>query len=154
MHRDTPTAATEIEDLYRTAAPAMLRLAFVLTNDRSAAEEIVDNAFLRTQQQWSRIANPGGYVRTAVVNACRSYHRHAAVVSRTPLPRPEPVTAECGELDDALSKLSYESRAALTLRYFSGLSDRDIAVTLGLHEATVRTKIHRALARLRKELSE
>ena len=56
------------------------------------------------------------------------------------------------ELGDALAKLPFPQRAVLSLRYFCDLTDREIAATLDIRPATVRTRIHRALTQLRKEI--
>ena len=98
------------------------------------------------------MANPGGYLRTTVVNACRDLHRHRAVVRRTPLPIAEPAIAEHDELFDALAALPWRQQAALVLRFHVDLSDADIAVALDCRQSTVRSIIRRALASLRKEL--
>lgn len=106
------------------------RLAFVLTGSSSFADEIVQEAFLKVHVNWAHIDNPGGYLRTAVVNGCRSYHRHQAVVDRTYLSPPVHATLVHRELDEALAKLPYRRRAALALRYFCDLPDADIALAL------------------------
>ena len=103
---------------------------------------------------WAQIDNSGGYLRTAVVNGCRSYHRHQAVVERTPLSPPVHATLVHRELDDAPAKLPYRRRAALALRYFCDLPDADIALALDVRPATVHSLIHRGLTDLRKEITQ
>lgn len=139
--------------LYEREWGGLNRIAFLLTDSRQTAEEIVQDAFVRLQSTTTRIENPGGYLRTVVVNACRDAHRHRQVVQRTPTPRVEPAFAEHDELFDALDRLPWKQRAALVLRYHVDLSERDIAAVLECRPATVRSTIHRALGALRKELS-
>ncbi len=119
-----------VAELYQLQRLPMARLAFVLTGSSSFANEIVQEAFLKVHVNWAHIENPGGYLRTAVVNGCRSYHRHQAVVERTPLSPPVHARQLHRELDDALAKLPYRRRAALALRYFCDLPDEDIALAL------------------------
>jgi RNA polymerase sigma factor (sigma-70 family) len=142
-----------VADLYQRQRLPMARLAFVLTGSSSFADEIVQEAFLKVHVNWAHIENPGGYLRTVVVNGCRSYHRHQAVVERTPLSPPVHSTQVHRELDDALAKLPYKRRAALALRYFCDLPDDEIAIALDVRPATVRSLIHRGLADLRKEIT-
>lgn len=146
-----------IADLYRVEREPMARLAYLIVRDVDLADEIVQDAFVRLHAQHGGVRNPAGYLRTAVVNACRSHHRHISVVRRTPLERPRPAEIEIdhldGELDHALARLSHDHRVVLALRYFCDLDDRDIASILGIRRATVRTRAHRALERLRQEIT-
>lgn len=146
--------AEALSELYRREWARLVRVAYVLTSSQHAAEEIAQDAFVRLQATSSTVRNPAAYLRTSVVNACRSYHRHRAVVDRTPLPRSEPVSADYDELSDALARLPWRQQAALVLRFHLDLPEDEIAVALGCRPATVRSLTHRALARLRKDLSE
>ncbi|MEO6125840.1 MAG: sigma-70 family RNA polymerase sigma factor [Ilumatobacteraceae bacterium] len=139
--------------LYEREWSSLFKVAFLLTNSHSTAEEVVQDAFVRLQTTRTRVLNPGAYLRTMVVNACRDVHRHQVVVDRTPLPRPETTLAEHDELFDALASLSRRQQAALILRFHVDLSEQEIASTLGCRPSTVRSIIHRALAILRKDLS-
>ena len=61
----------EIEDLYRDHALGLVRFALLLTGDRTAAEDIVQDAFLGLHQRWDKVRDPCrmlGYLRIAVVN--------------------------------------------------------------------------------------
>ncbi len=130
----------------------MARLAYVLTSDASRSDEIVQDAFLKVHANWQRIENPVGYLRTAVVNGCRSHHRHVFVVRRTPAERERVAHLVADELGDSIATLDYSYRAALALRYFCDLTDDEIAAALDIRPATVRTRIRRALMKLRKEI--
>lgn len=130
----------------------MVQLAFLLIGDAAAADEIVQEAFLQVHRRWSRLDNPGAYLRTAVVNACRSHQRHRRVVERKSIHAPESADLGANELGDALNKLPYRQRAALALRYFADLTDDDIATALDVRPATVRSLIHRGLTALRKNI--
>lgn len=146
-----------VAELFRTRRQPMARLAYVLTHNGDLADEIVQDAFLRLHANWAGVEQPSAYLRRAVVNGCHSHHRHLAVVRRTPI---EPATpapaADHATTDDrltaALAELSFDHRTILALRYFCDLDDVEIATTLGIGRATVRTRAHRALDRLRKEL--
>lgn len=143
-----------VAELYEREWVSLMRVAYLLTSSRSTAEEIVQDAFVRLQATRTTVLNPAAYLRTVVVNACRDVHRHRAVVARHPQPTPEPTIAEHDELFDALARLPWRQQAALVLRFHVDLAEPDIAVALGCRPATVRSLIHRALATLRKDLSE
>lgn len=143
-----------VVELYRTRRQGMVRLAYVLTRDPAVADDLVQEAFIAVHRNWDRVERPGPYLRTAVVNACRSHHRHLRVVRDVPAYRPRMVetpTPFDHELQEALERLPFDQRAVLALRYFEDLDDIEIATVLGVRRATVRSRAHRALAQLRKE---
>ena len=138
--------------LYEEQRTTFVRLAYLLTGSRAVAEEIVQDAFIATRRAWDRVEQPAPYVRTAVVNRCRSWGRHEQVVqAHAPAP-PEPSRLEPDELWDALGRLDVRRRTAIVLRYYADLPHAEIAEILGCRPATVRTSIHRGLRQLRKEM--
>ena len=141
-----------LAELYRREFGGLLRLAFSMTSSESVSEEIVQDAFMRLQAAGDGVTNPAGYVRTSVVNACRSYHRHQTVVRRAQVPRAEAYEAEHDELFDAVAALPWRQQAVLAMRFHLDLPEQQIASTLGCRPTTVRSLIFRALASLRKEL--
>ncbi len=145
-------------DLYREEWLGLTRLAFLLTRDRAVAEEIVQDAFVAARGRWNAIANPGGYLRTSVVNATRDWGRHQQVVRRHEPSTPEALRAATSEdhpdeLWDALSRLDERRRQAVVLRFYLDLPDDEIAQLLRCRPGTVRTLIHRALRDLRREMN-
>lgn len=139
-------------ELYRERYEPMVRLAYLLTGDRAAAEELVQDAFVNVHRSWDRAANPPAYLRATVINACRSWgrRRNLELVRRPAAPDPPMLVAD--EMWDALQTLPHRQRAAIVLRFYEDLPDARIAELLGCREATVRTAVHRGLARLRKEI--
>jgi RNA polymerase sigma factor (sigma-70 family) len=144
-----------VAELFGRRRGPMARLAYVLTRDSEVSDEIVQEAFLRLHAVWDRVDYPSAYLRTAVVNACHSHHRHLEVVRRTPLEGVATVSHDDsdGELAMALEKLPYAQRAVLVLPYFGDLHDADIAATLSIRRATVRSRASRAIQQLRKEIT-
>jgi RNA polymerase sigma-70 factor (sigma-E family) len=148
--------AVEMEDplveLYRDRYEPMVRLAYLMVGDRSAAEELVQDAFVNVHRSWTKVTNPPAYLRAAVVNACHSWGRRRTLeLHRRPAPA-DPAELVADEIWDALQVLPMRQRAAVVLRFYEDLPDARIAELLGCREATVRTAIHRALERLRKEI--
>lgn len=151
---DPPVWDDPLIQLYRERYEPMVRLAYLMTGDRAAAEELVQDAFVNVHRSWARATNPPAYLRTAVVNACRSWGRRRTLeLHRKPAP-PDHPTLVADEMWDALQVLPMRQRAAIVLRFYEDLPDERIAELLGCRPATVRTAIHRGLARLRKEMDQ
>lgn len=133
----------------------LLRLATLLLGSQALAEEAVQDVFARLLDRFETIQNPGGFVYTATVNRCRDIQRSQTRRRRflirfrpTELEQPGP-----DPLDDVLARLPRQWREIIVLRYYAGLSTREVAQTLDIPEGTVRSGTHRALKQLRKELS-
>ena len=139
------------EALYADEVDAMARLAFLMVGSEEQAEELVHDAFARLYERWDRVDNPGGYLRTCVVNGCKDRLRRRGVERRHPTtadrPRPSSTT---DHLADVLAALPYKQRAAVVLRYYEDRSEADIADLLGVRPGTVKSLLHRGLAPLRK----
>lgn len=133
----------------RDAYQPMVRLAFLLTGSTETAEDLVQDALARTYPRWSKVTDPTAYVRRAVVNACHSHHRRRFRERAHPLRQAEPVALEPDELFDVLAALPARTRSAIVLRYYQDVPEPEIAEILGCAPATVRSLIHRGLARLR-----
>ena len=138
--------------LYRERYDPMVRLAYLMTGRQAIAEELVQDAFVSVHRGWERATNPPAYLRTAVVNACRSWGRRQSLERlRRPAP-PEATTMVADEMWDVLQTLPPRQRAAIVLRFYEDLPDEEIAVLLGCKVATVRTAVFRGLEKLRKEI--
>lgn len=140
-----------LERLFAREYPGMVRLAFLLTGSRPAAEDLTHDAFIKIHARLASIDRPGAYLHTTLVNLCHSYVRRERVERRLrPFSRPPVVEPTGDNLFDALNTLSAKQRAAVVLRYYEDLSDDDIAARLDVRPATVRSLIHRGLARLQE----
>jgi DNA-directed RNA polymerase specialized sigma24 family protein len=153
---DSPPAVPAWDDalvaVYREHFASLVRIAYLVSGRADRAEELVQDAFVRTHRAGSRVRDPLPYVRTAVLNGCRSLGRRQRLErERRPAP-PDPVPLGADELWDALAVLTDRQRAAIVLRFYLDLPDAEIAAALDCREATVRTSVHRALAKLRKEI--
>jgi len=143
---------------YRDAYPAAVRLAWLLTHDHAAAEDIVQEAFVRLRPRLGTVEHRTAYLRTAVVNGCRDRARSAgradAGYRRIRLASDVSSMDKPSELLDVVAGLPYKQRAVLVLRYWADLPEDEIAGIVGVRPATVRSITSRALARLRKELPD
>lgn len=159
---DRPLTADEVvTTLYASHWSAMVRLAALLTGDRSVAEDVAADAFVALHRHWRGVRDPQaapGYLRRSVVNASRSRLRHRGVARRlAPEPPPDVDSAEIGalailrqeELLRAVRQLPRRQREVVVLRYWADLSEADIADALGISPGAVKSHAHRALAALR-----
>jgi RNA polymerase sigma factor (sigma-70 family) len=146
-------AAVTFEDVFAREYGPMVQVAFLMLGSRAEAEDVVQEAFARIELRWARLANPGGYLRRCVVNGATDVLRRRRLEQRFGLLRQQ--TSEdlaADELIDAIAALAPKPRAAVVLRYYLGLSEREIAEALDVRPGTVKSMTHRALARLRKEI--
>jgi RNA polymerase sigma-70 factor (sigma-E family) len=144
------------DDLYRSHYARMVVLARLMTGAMAFAEEIVQDAFVQVYRNWSKIEYPTGYLRIAVVNGSRSHGRRRALARRHPEPRHEPVVFDgvAIAVRDALLLLTPRQRAAVVLRYFDDLPERDIAEVLGCRPGTVKSLLSRGIATLKESLDD
>lgn len=152
---------TEFSAFVRAHSTTLLRAAYLLTGDRASAEDLVQETFLRLYPRWSRVRDaevPLAYVRRSLTNNFINSRRRGGreVLVAEPPERGyhlDPV----GPLSDRelvrglLAGLPAKQRAVLVLRFYSGLSDAEIAADLGCREGTVRSIVSRSLAALRTE---
>ncbi len=132
---------------------SLRRLAFVLCGSREAAEDLVQETFVRCIERLESLDDPGQYMRTALVNRWRSGERRRAVASRwmrAQRPVDAVMPADLVEWRDMLLALPARQRGAIALRYLCDLDDAAIASALGVRPATVRSLIHRGLKTLKE----
>src|SRR3954453_1628224 len=132
----------------------------MLTGDRVAGEDLVQEALLRCLPSWGRLDPHGveAYVRKVMSRLAWKASRHPLRMSSS-LGHAEPATADIAEtsseqsdLRRALEGLPRQQRVVLVLRYWQDLSEAEIAELLGCRQGTVKSRASRAYARLRQEL--
>jgi RNA polymerase sigma-70 factor (sigma-E family) len=141
--------------LYASHFDQLVRLASLLTSSSMVAEDIVQEAFAKLHNRYDRIDVPQAWLRVAVVNACSNERRRLGTARRlAPRLASESVTTEepKPELIASLRRLPDRQRAVVVLRFYLDLSEADIAETLGMRPGTVKSSLHRALARLQTEV--
>jgi RNA polymerase sigma factor (sigma-70 family) len=143
--------ASTFEDLFRRRYEPMVRVAYLMVGSRAEAEDVVQDACARIELRWARLDNPDGYLHRCVVNRSNDVLRRRRLEQRFRLlRRDETSELRADELGDALAILPPKRRAAVVLRYYAGLSEREIAAALGVRPGTVKSMLHRALAQLRE----
>ncbi|WP_127498951.1 SigE family RNA polymerase sigma factor [Actinoplanes solisilvae] len=147
------------EEYAHARAPALMRLARLLTGDEHRAEDLVQDALAKAYARWGRISKleqPDLYVRRVLVNAHHSWWRRRSsheLSVLTVAEQPEPDAAHEVVERDALWRLVRElpakQRTVIVLRYYEDLDDATIAGILDCSAGTVRTHAKRALDALR-----
>jgi RNA polymerase sigma factor (sigma-70 family) len=152
---DVDVAGT-FESLFADEQRAMLRLAVRLVDVPERAEEIVQDGFEKTLLAWHRLTEPGAYLRTAVVNGCRSELRRRAVMRRHAWPAAAvaPLDERDASLLQAVARLTPQRRIAITLRFYLDLPEAEIAALMRVRPGTVKSLVSRGLADLRQLVEE
>jgi len=160
--REDPASAA-VTDLFRCHHLELVRLALLMTGDLAAAEDVVQDAFEQLHRRWPSLRQPGSglaYVRSSVLNGCRSMHRRARVARKHAARLAEPPSvagADAGERSDliaALLALPRRQREVLVLRYYADLDVAEVADTLRIGPSTVRSTAARGLDALARALKE
>ena len=151
-----PTTPDDFESFYRLRWDGAVRLGRVLVGENAVAEQLAQDVFLGMRGRWSTIATPDAYLRRSLVNRAQNHARRArreVVTSDVdPAALGSTSVAEVDELWPLVQDLPHRYRAALVLRFYEDLSEREIAEALGCRPGTVKSLIHRGLARLREQL--
>ena len=145
--------------------PALLRLAWLLTADGPAAEDLVQDALARAIPRWRSIS-PGGHeaylrvtIRSVWIDTWRRRQVRGGldVVSMDDSRVAEPVAGDSGvegtvdrlAIGSALARLTARQRAVLVLRFYEDQTERETARALGCSVNTVKSQTRYALDRLR-----
>ncbi|MFF4817019.1 RNA polymerase sigma factor [Kitasatospora sp. NPDC001309] len=160
---DRPT----LTDLYHAHRLGLVRMAVLLVDHQDLAEDVVQEAFTQLYQRHGEhlddLDNALGYLRTSVVNGARSMLRRRRT-AREYVPPHEadaPSAEDHAVLNDehrrvlvALQELTPRQREVLVLRYWSDMSEAQMAETLGLSRGAVKSTASRALDALEKHLEK
>lgn len=153
-------------DLFEREGRSLVRLARLFVDDRNAAEDLVQEAFIRLARSAHRIkdgAKAAPYLRSIVLNLARDHNRRGLVSLRHRLPLNDQRAQEEDQLvlrDDqrqiieALRDLPHRQRDCLILRYYQELGIDDIAETLGISRNSVKTHLKRGLAAMESRLGD
>ncbi|HVA43739.1 MAG TPA: sigma-70 family RNA polymerase sigma factor [Acidimicrobiales bacterium] len=167
-----PAGEGFVRGLFGAHWVGLCRLAGLILGDFAAAEEVVQEAFMKTcgtpsaAARLAQLDRSDLYLRTAVVNLCRSRLRRRSVEARVNAitfrrseadtagvsGRPEPDEAK--RVTAAVRSLPPRQRAAVVLRYYEDLPEADIARTLGCSVGTVKSQLAKARASLARLLGE
>jgi RNA polymerase sigma-70 factor (sigma-E family) len=154
-----------INELYHARRLSLVRLAVLMVDDLPTAEDIVQDVFValyrRHGADLESVSDPHAYLTVGVMNAARSALRRRRS-ARAYVPPPPGLVAAAEdeairgagdpEVLAALRRLTIRQRQVVVLRYWSELSEQEIADTLRVSRGTVKSTASRALAVLRDRL--
>jgi RNA polymerase sigma-70 factor (sigma-E family) len=156
-----------VVDLFVVHHHRLIGLASLLVDDRSCAEEVVQDAFLALHRRWARLRDPNAavaYLNACVVNGSRRKlrqgHRFALIAARIAESTEELVSAEghvvtqeeMGRVRREIRELPRRQREVLVLRYYLDQSEAQIAATLGISRGSVKSHASRGLSALAARL--
>ena len=159
-------ARRHVAALYQAHALALVRLAVLMTGDQPTAEDVVQDAFLGLYRRWQALHDADkalGYLRSSVINGCRSVHRVRLRRQGITLDPPETVgSAEAEamlgeahrEVLAALRRLPRRQREAVVLRYYLDMTEEQAAQAMGVARGTIKSATSRGLSALAGLLKE
>ncbi|WP_341924488.1 SigE family RNA polymerase sigma factor [Nocardioides psychrotolerans] len=158
--------AGELSELYAAHRLSMVRLAMLLVDDLASAEDVVQDAFAAMAARRGTLDDRGAalaYLRISVVNGSRSALRRRRTARAYVPPHEAPpdgpeshavLAEEHREVYEALEHLAPRQREVVVLRYWSHLSEAEIAQALGISQGSVKSTASRALDALEIILSK
>jgi RNA polymerase sigma-70 factor (ECF subfamily) len=169
--RPVPSPPQELEILFHEHHDHVFRAAYRVTGSAVDAEDVLQTVFLRLARRKEKLdlsPSPGSYLHRAAVNASldllRSRTRSRSVSLEEVEPfsledsEPSPETQYVGrelqnQIRRAIAKLSPKAAELVVLKYFEGRSNLEIAQMLGTSQMVIGVLLHRARAKLRKEIA-
>ncbi|MFE0701873.1 SigE family RNA polymerase sigma factor [Streptomyces sp. NPDC058872] len=157
----TGTTVDHLTETYRAHYRSLLGLAALLLDDTASCEDVVQEAFIRVHSARKRVREPEktlAYLRQTVVNLSRSALRRRILgLKLLSKPMPDMASAEEGayeqlereDLIKAMRGLQRRQREVLALRYFSDMTEVQVAETLGISLGSVKAYGSRGIAALR-----
>jgi RNA polymerase sigma factor (sigma-70 family) len=154
-----------VAEMFRAEGASLVRLARLFVDDRNAAEDLVQEAFIRLARSAHRLEDATrapAYLRSIVLNLVRDHNRRGLVSLRHRSPFADVQAAvddeivareDQREVLDALRDLPHRQRICLVLRYYDELGIDDIAATIGVSRNSVKTHLQRGLAALEARLA-
>jgi RNA polymerase sigma-70 factor (ECF subfamily) len=157
--------ATAFAMLVHAETPAAYRLALSIVRSPAEAEDAVQEAFLRAWRDIGSLREadlwPAWFRKLMVRSALDQTRRGPRVreidlelAAELPGRDPSVSPADWLELMAAFDRLAPDDRAILALRFFSDLEVPDVATALGIPLGTAKSRLHRALGRLRSQMRQ
>ncbi|GAA1066166.1 SigE family RNA polymerase sigma factor [Streptomyces asiaticus] len=154
--------ALEFEEYVRSRHDALLRTARRLIADPFDAQDLLQTALARTYDRWAGIADKqlaDAYLRRVMINTRTEWWRARKLrevpteqLPDTSIEDDTEQHADRALLMEVMRALSPKQRSVVLLRYWEQMSTEETAVALGVSAGTVKSTLHRTLARLREEL--
>jgi RNA polymerase sigma factor (sigma-70 family) len=167
-----PPEAESIEELFAALESPLLSYAFRLAGQRTLAEDIVQDAFMKLHAQFDEVREPRRWLYRTVHNLALNQRRQADKIVSLDLPvrndgppaaelqDPQPLPDEqiarwegIGLLRLSLAALDARSRELIRLKFNEELSYKEISVRTGLTTGNVGYMLHHAIKAVADELA-
>lgn len=159
----TDAASAEFHAFFERHHAELARLAYLLTGEADAADDLAADALLALWHRWDRVRgaeHPVAYARGVVANMARGRirstvreRRRVALFWSQRAERSDgPDVAAVVDVRQALERLPFRKRACVVLRHAFDLSERDTARALGVSVGTVKSQTSRGMAELQRHL--
>ena len=157
------TPADRLDQMVQQYEKDLLRICYIYLGDRSAAEDAVQETFLkafRKMESFRGECSEKTWLIRIAVNCCRDYRRSAwyryidprVSIDQLPVLSSAPPSEEHIALTVAIMKLKPKYMEAVLLYFYEGFSIREIAKMLDLTEAAVSARLRKAKQKLKDEL--
>jgi len=158
------TIPEELDRAFRAHHSLVFRTAYRITGNAGDAEDVLQTVFLRLLRRGQNadpLENFEGYLRRAAINAALDVLRSRQAYQTVPLPDDLSGSLQTGQPDvsdlrqaltRAMAQLKPRPAEIFALRFIEGLSNREIAQTLGISQVLVAVIVHRTRQQLRQEL--
>lgn len=152
----THNREAEFTEFVESASLYLTRTAYLLCGDEETARDLVQEALARTYAVWWRVrpADARAYARRILVNLNIERYRKPAAVPHASVDGVARDDAERrvddrDEMQRMLAALAPQQRRVIVLRYFSDLSEAEVARCLGISTGSVKSSCSRGLVALR-----
>lgn len=158
----TSVASLSFEEFFQAEHVRLARALYLLTGSAAEADELTQEAMVRVYERWERVRqmdSPQGYLFRTALNLHRSRLRWVAskarqIVQATTSPDPAEVVESRDSLSRALASLPTGQRETLVLVEWLGMGQEEAATVLGIKPGSVRARLSRAKADLRRKLED
>ena len=157
-----PATVPRFEEFFEAEHVRLARALYLITGSAVEADELTQEAMVRVYERWDQVqhmGSPQGYLFRTALNLHRSRVRWLAsrarqIVQATPSPDPADVVESRDSLARALASLPAGQRGAVVLVEWLGMEPDEAATALGIKPGSVRARLSRAKAALRRMLED
>lgn len=158
----TAVTVVRFDEFFQAEHVRLARALYLLTGSTAEADELTQEAMVRVYERWERVRqmdSPQGYLFRTALNLHRSRLRWVAskarqIVQATTSPDPAEVVESRDSLSRALASLPTGQRETLVLVEWLGMGQEEAATVLGIKPGSVRARLSRAKADLRRKLED
>lgn len=160
------SGVTTFEDLYRDSRDDIYAYVAGLLRDRVLAEDVTALAFERACRKWDRFDPKRGsargwlfaIARNAALDELRKRRREVPLThdpaAVPPVGEPAEDLERQASVTRALATLPAAERELISLKFYAGFNNSEIAATTGISPSNVGTRVHRAMTKLRDACKE